>query len=108
MIYFEKGTLPSGEQADLCVVEAGAGRVGKFPADALTQDGRTTYREQYAAQYDAYKNGDVAEAKPMLTDKVSSPPSSTFPPLKSIPANDAAAGKSDPLSAPVQPVAADP
>lgn len=68
MIYFEEGTLPNGQKADLCVVEHGAGNVGKFPADALTSDGKTTYRERFAEAYDRYKRGDqdqsdVDEAK---------------------------------------------
>lgn len=57
-VYFEEGALPNGEKTELCVVELSAGNVGKFPADALTQDGKTTYREQYAEAYDRYKNGD--------------------------------------------------
>lgn len=59
-MYFEEGTGPDGNKGDMFVVERGAGDKAVFPADALTPDGQLTYREKYAAIYDAYKNGDKA------------------------------------------------
>jgi hypothetical protein len=56
-MYFEQGTLPNGDKADMFVLERGVGDKAVFPADALTPDGQTTYREKYGAVYDAYKNG---------------------------------------------------
>lgn len=55
-MYFEEGTLPNGEKSDMFVLERGVSDKAVFPADALTPDGQTTYREKYAAVYDAYKN----------------------------------------------------
>jgi len=56
-MYFEEGTLPDGTKGDMFVMERGVSDKAVFPADALTPDGNTTYREKYAAVYDAYKNG---------------------------------------------------
>ncbi|MBR0913123.1 hypothetical protein [Bradyrhizobium japonicum] len=72
-VYFEEGALPNGEKTELCVVELSAGNVGKFPADALTQDGKTTYREQYAEAYDRYKNGDQDKTEPTQDNETAKP-----------------------------------
>jgi hypothetical protein len=97
-MYFEQGTLPNGEKGDMFVVERGVSDKAVFPADALTPDGRTTYREQYAAQYDVYKNGDGANA-----DLANSPGAFPGQPSGAPPARDEPAkAASTPAPAPVR------
>jgi hypothetical protein len=109
-MYFEQGTLPNGEKGDMFVVERGVSDKAVFPADALTPDGRTTYREQYAAQYDVYKNGDGAKndtldpaAHPANADLANSPGAFPGQPSGAPPARDEPAkAASTPAPAPVR------
>lgn len=100
-MYFEPGTLPNGDKADMFVLERGVGDKAVFPADALTPDGNTTYREKYAAVYDAYKNnGDTKQnldpashpANPDLSNSPGAFPGqpSGAPPVRAEPADQPA------------------
>lgn len=90
-MYFEEGTLPNGDKADMFVLERGVSDKAIFPADALTPDGQTTYREKYAAAYDAYKNG--GEAKKENLDPAAHPANSDL-------SNEAGAFPGQPSGAP--------